>query len=430
MPHRGAETEIAEQLMRGAMDELEALRSRVQRDASESRALREQVRERIAEIERRARQHVNEFTPVNVGRALQTDLRNAFRSNLPEGLPQNAVLPITLDEARREWTDLERTTSGEVDALIAAKSAWEAKVFKRSAGQPRVSPELWAATIRLDQLHGVLPALREQYVSEQLDGTARFHSDLATEIERRGQGVDAAFREARETFAELEAAGGRAAAGWNDHRWDDTSAPKALERLVRVGELFPQLPSAAGIERVPVLLRHPLGNGIAIGTGVDQRQAGIDLVRALALRTLAANPAGAARFAFVDPVSLGQSVSEFRHLAEFDERLVGSKTWTSEREIETCLDELAAHLEVVISTYLRGQFETIEEYNEQAGEVAEAARVLVVLDYPTGFTNRSARQLLSLIENGPRCGVHVILHHDPSRGSFDDVPLDRLTHSM
>ena len=106
------------------------------------------------------------------------------------------------------------------------------------------------------------------------------------------------------------------------------------------------------------------------------------------------------------------------------------KTWTSERDIEARLDELVDHLEVVISNYLRGQFETIDQYNLHAGEVSEAYRVLVVYDYPAGFTDHAAHQLLSLVENGPRCGVHTVLLCDPKVERQGSTPLARLTHTM
>ena len=129
-------------------------------------------------------------------------------------------------------------------------------------------------------------------------------------------------------------------------------------------------------------------------------------------------------------MSLGRAVADFRHLAEFDARLVDAKTWTSERDIEARLEELSDHLEVVISTYLRGQFDSIDEYNRHAGEVAEPYRILVVLDYPAAFTERSSHQLLSLIENGARCGVHTIVLYDPTRKPSGEITLERLVHSM
>ncbi len=47
--------------------------------------------------------------------------------------------------------------------------------------------------------------------------------------------------------------------------------------------------------------------------------------------------------------------------------------------------ELTEHMENVIQKYLRNQYATIEEYNEQAGDVAEPYRVLVVHDFPVSF---------------------------------------------
>ncbi len=112
-------------------------------------------------------------------------------------------------------------------------------------------------------------------------------------------------------------------------------------------------------------------------------------------------------------MAIGQSVADFRHLAEYDVQLVDEKTWTSERDIERLLEGLSDHLEVVISTYLRGQFESIDEYNQHAGEVSEPYRLLVVIRLPERvLRDRAANSLLSLIENGPRCGVFTILHVD------------------
>ena len=53
-------------------------------------------------------------------------------------------------------------------------------------------------------------------------------------------------------------------------------------------------------------------------------------------------------------------------------------------------------MENVIQKYLRNEFETIEEYNAQAGEVAEPFRVLVVANFPANFS----------AEAGPPAGQH------------------------
>ena len=47
-------------------------------------------------------------------------------------------------------------------------------------------------------------------------------------------------------------------------------------------------------------------------------------------------------------------------------------------------------MENVIQKYLRNEFETIEEYNAMAGEVAEPFRVLVVANFPANFNDAAA----------------------------------------
>src|SRR5205814_2251 len=58
------------------------------------------------------------------------------------------------------------------------------------------------------------------------------------------------------------------------------------------------------------------------------------------------------------------------------------------------------------------EFESIEDYNQHAGEVAEPYRILVVANFPAGFSERAAQRLVSIIASGPRCGVHTLISLD------------------
>jgi energy-coupling factor transporter ATP-binding protein EcfA2 len=69
-------------------------------------------------------------------------------------------------------------------------------------------------------------------------------------------------------------------------------------------------------------------------------------------------------------------------------------------------------MENVIQKYLRNEFETIEEYNVHAGEVAEPFRVLVVANFPANFNETATRRLLSIMNSGARCGVYTLLSVD------------------
>src|SRR5207237_646135 len=77
----------------------------------------------------------------------------------------------------------------------------------------------------------------------------------------------------------------------------------------------------------------------------------------------------------------------FMHLADHDDALVGGRIWTDSEHIETRLTDLTEHMETVIQKYLRNEFETIDDYNAQAGELAEAHRFLVIADLPVDFSD-------------------------------------------
>jgi S-DNA-T family DNA segregation ATPase FtsK/SpoIIIE len=135
-------------------------------------------------------------------------------------------------------------------------------------------------------------------------------------------------------------------------------------------------------------------------------------LQAIVFRMLSALPPGKVRFVIVDPVGLGQNFAAFMHLADFDEQLVASRIWTEVPHIEQRLADLTLHMENVIQKYLRNQYESIMDYNEQAGEVAEPFRVLVVANFPVNFSPEAIRRLQSIVQSGPRCGVLTLVSVD------------------
>ena len=70
------------------------------------------------------------------------------------------------------------------------------------------------------------------------------------------------------------------------------------------------------------------------------------------------------------------------HLADHDDALVGAAHLDRADQIEQHLADLTEHMETVIQKYLRNEFETIDDYNAQAGELAEPYRFLVIADFP------------------------------------------------
>lgn len=128
------------------------------------------------------------------------------------------------------------------------------------------------------------------------------------------------------------------------------------------------------------------------------------------LSILAASPAGKAAFTILDPVGLGQNFAGLMHLADYEEQLINRRIWTQRDQIDERLAELNEHIEKVIQMYLRNEYETITQYNEQAGSVAEKYHFLVLADFPANFTETSVQRLQSIVLTGARCGVFVLMH--------------------
>jgi hypothetical protein len=165
--------------------------------------------------------------------------------------------------------------------------------------------------------------------------------------------------------------------------------------------------------QVPAFLPFPDRCSLLLKAKGDGRPRAVAAVQAIMLRLLTAVPPGKLRFTIIDPVGLGENFAAFMHLADYDEQLVGSRIWTEPQQIEKRLADITAHMETVIQKYLRNQYKTIEEYNAQAGEVAEPFRVLIVANFPVNFTLESARRLVSIVNSGPSCGVYTLITHDP-----------------
>ncbi|MCW3488677.1 FtsK/SpoIIIE domain-containing protein [Dethiobacter alkaliphilus] len=171
---------------------------------------------------------------------------------------------------------------------------------------------------------------------------------------------------------------------------------------------------------LPALTPLKDGRGILFQADGDTKAMAIGAVQSMALRLLATIPPGKVKFLFIDPVGLGQNVAHFIPLADYEESLVSSRAWSEQQHIEQRLADISEHIETVIQKYLRTEFDTIEEYNEKAGETAEPYRVVVVMDFPVNFSDTSARRLQSIAQNGPRCGVYTLIVMDKEK----DLPYD------
>ena len=179
---------------------------------------------------------------------------------------------------------------------------------------------------------------------------------------------------------------------------------------------------------LPAVLRFPTDTSIVVEHDASGREAALDFVRAILLKLLTTITPGRVQFTLIDPVGLGQSFSAMMHMADFDELIIGSRIWTESSQIRDRLQKVTEHMENVFQTYLRSEFQTIEQYNASAGEVAEPYHFVVVAGFPVGLSEEASRHLASIVTSGARCGVHAIITHDPSQSAPRSFDLKILKH--
>lgn len=273
-----------------------------------------------------------------------------------------------------------------------------------------------AVSLRSD-LEAALPVAKAVY-QRAIDTADKSRANRMAEIRDWAAAVS---QDLRERCKRLWEESGFAAEEWDSPAWQHWAPDASAEFAARIGtfritadDLRSIFSDVSWDFSVPALI--PFGdNRCLVLEAPHDARAATEGMRSVVVRALATTPPGKARFTFIDPVSLGQNVAEFMALGDAHRDLIGGKAWSEPHHVEQQLAELTEHMETVIQKYLRKDYATIRDYNQAAQEVAEPFRFIVVFDFPVNFTESSARRLVSIVRNGPRCGVYTFIVRDPSK---------------
>lgn len=253
--------------------------------------------------------------------------------------------------------------------------------------------------------HGRCIAEIEQSLQQQLDTIQSRYEETLGHLEQKHE---ADIRSVMDELESLYQSASLWAEDWQSPVWqsytpDPLASPPAFTRL---GML--RLQGPCHWVQTPALLPILGGKNLLIkATGGAMTQATM-AVQSLLLRLLVTTAPGKLRFLLFDPAGLGQNVAGFMHLHRYDEALVTSWTWTEARDIAQRLADITLHLENVFQKYLVNRYPTIEDYNREAGEVAEPYRIVATIQFPVNFSEDAARRLVSIATNGPHCGVYTV----------------------
>ena len=249
--------------------------------------------------------------------------------------------------------------------------------------------------------------------------------DYEGAIAQGRQSHQIAIQKIEDDLEDVESVLQGSAFAWDDAFWQNYAplASSDVPSFTRLGLLTAKGDYAT--IKSPALLPIIGGRNVVLKAAGAAKDQALEGMQSLMLRLLGTLPPGKLRFTLVDPVGLGTNMAGFMHLPD---DLIGGKAWTEANHIEQQLADLSAQMENVIQKYLRNRYETMEEYNKEAGEVAEPYHLLVVADFPINFTEQAAQRLISIASNGPRTGVYVLVVVDTAQGlpsRFDLAELER-----
>jgi DNA segregation ATPase FtsK/SpoIIIE, S-DNA-T family len=409
-----------------------ATRAAYQANLLEMAELRRQLDLDIAAVRASADQDSRAFQPDEsmLARFSQAWAQYGDRDSSPPSVP---APPQRLDEAIEAWRVVLQRCTSMLERFRREHQTWantKTGLFRRAPAEPRLQATFKADVDTLRQISEALPALRTDFVrGVENAAVPKLRSTFEGEAAARDRQLTKTMQS---NLAAIQL--GVELLGPSGQSWDRRLAPPVeLSTMptaaTRLGDISSGLPAPHSIN-VPCFIGFPASRGLALDAPLGSRDRAVELLRSLVLRLVLDVPPGQMELSLIDPTAMGQTFSDFLHLGDYDERLIDGGVKTSSQSIDRCLSGHVAHLGTVVSKYLRGQFQNIHDYNRSAGEMAEPYRVIVIADYPRQFSDRAAEQLLSLVENGPRCGVYTAVLYSSQDEAPRSVPFARLTQAM
>jgi S-DNA-T family DNA segregation ATPase FtsK/SpoIIIE len=353
--------------------------------------------------------------------ARKTEVQRAKEKLAPMMEKQKQTYAAQVQQAKNAYGQKSAHLEAKRDNALAAAQRWFTEA--QDDNKQRLSREIQSANERQlrisQQAQAEYDAGRLSLETRLTDGLAHSQAPMA-----RGGAADAAHEWADPAYW----------ANWRPPSEFPAAIPfgklhvdlKAIaDQIPRQGELRLKLPAPFD---VAAALPFPEQSSLMIDYDRTGRDRAISVLQNTMARLLTMLPPGRVRFTIIDPVGLGQNFAGFMHLQNHDEALVGARILTESEDIEKRLADLTEHMETVIQKYLRNEFATLDDYNIQAGELAEPYRFLVISDFPTSFEGDSFRRLSSIAASGARCGVHLLIARD-NRVAIPDSLLDDLSHN-
>ena len=345
-------------------------------------------------------------------------------------------------EQERIQTEFERTShrlnlqwKQTVKEAVGSRGQRAQATDEKASRALRKNEQLRRATLsQLERAHVDNVARLRQEMEEKTGQLTRSHEARAAKVnadlESKWEALAADWKNCiqpiHETIRAANAAADELFPEWQNPVWRQWTLPQEFKNAAKFGRMEVDtvrlaettlkdkrlvLPFPAGFS-LPLTLKYPGQGSIIFEAARTGGEEAIAAINNIIFRLLSTHPPGKLNFTIFDPVGLGQNFAGLMHLADYEESHINSRIWTQTNQLEEKLAELNEHMEKVIQMYLRNEYETIAEYNAQAGTIAEKYHFLVIADFPVNFSETAARRLINIATSGARCGVFTLIHWD------------------
>jgi S-DNA-T family DNA segregation ATPase FtsK/SpoIIIE len=331
----------------------------------------------------------------------------------------------------KEAIDLRDRRPRELDEKAGHAAQHNERLHEAQLQSARTASELNAASLR-QQIENEARQLTESHELRM----KRFHEDRDTRTKAFQERWTQAAVPVLKSIEELNAVSGKLFPDWQGTDWNRWTPPGEFENAAKFGQLDINLQEFANLQTLdeqlprnlslPLLLTYPNEGSILLEAGKGGHDAAITAINNVMFRLLSSTPPGKVSFTIFDPIGLGQNFAGLMHLADYEESHISSRIWTQTGQMEEKLGELSEHMEKVIQMYLRNEYETIAEYNAQAGAIAEKYHFLVIASFPANFSDTAAKRLRNIAASGARCGVYTLIHWDQRQPVPQDFVPDEL----
>lgn len=238
------------------------------------------------------------------------------------------------------------------------------------------------------------------------------------EQDRKTIRAQIAVRRAAEALSKQSQILGERFPAWSNSLWQEDSWPRFQDRLATRLPIGSLTVKSGFDEPIPVRIDLEwLHRGhLVLDSSPERHEFAMQLIQSLLLRAFTTLPMGQLQTTIIDPEALGKEFTWLMPLADVEPRLVGHRVWTQPQQIAEQLTSLAYQIEEIIQQKLRDRYETLVDFNRDAGPIAEPFRLVVWRKFPMGIDEVAWRSLQSILASGPRCGIACLITME--RGAY------------